>query len=130
MRSAVDAGVVDDRVHRAEPVDVAGDVARLVERGKVADDDGAAADEVVDGAASVFVSDVDDDLVPGVEQRLRGRATEAVGGARDEDSRHRRPYLRHQRLRERCPSFARDPVLAQWLEADVVCSGVEVRVHG
>ena len=66
--------------------------------------------------------------MPGVEQRLRGRATEAVGGARDEDPRHRRPYLRHQRLRERCPSFARDPVLAQWLEADVVCSGVEVRV--
>ena len=35
----VDAGVVDHRVHRAEPVDLAGDVARLVEVGKVADDD-------------------------------------------------------------------------------------------
>ena len=67
----VDAGVVDHGVHAAEAVDVAGDRARLLEVGEVADDDGGAAvDEVVDGGEPVAVADVDDDLVPVVEQRL------------------------------------------------------------
>src|ERR1041385_4387804 len=56
-----------------------------VERGKVADDDDAAGDEVVDGAAPFFVSDVDDNLVPCIEQHFSGQATEAVGRARNEE---------------------------------------------
>jgi hypothetical protein len=50
LRTAVDAGVVDHRVHPAEAVHFAGNASRLLEVGQVADDDRSAAiDEVADG---------------------------------------------------------------------------------
>ena len=71
VRSVVDAGVVDDGVHVAEPLTSSRDGARLLEVGEVADDDGGTAvDEVVDRGEPVRVADVDDDLVAVVEQRL------------------------------------------------------------
>ena len=89
LRTAVDARVVDDRIHSAEAVHLAGETARLVEVGDVADDGrGAATDEVADGLEPVAIAGVDDDLVPVVEQGLRGCSSEAVCGAGDEDACH------------------------------------------
>ena len=51
-------------------------------------DDGRSApvQEVADGREPVAVASVDDDLVPVVEQRLRGRSSETVCGTGDEDA--------------------------------------------
>jgi hypothetical protein len=59
---------VDHRVHAAEAVHVAGDTARLLEVGQVADDGrSAVVHEVADGREPFAVADLDDDLVPVVE---------------------------------------------------------------
>ena len=89
MPAGVDAGVVDHRVHPPEAVHLAGDAARLLEVGQVPDDGrSASVQEVADGCEPVAVASVDDDLVPLVEQRLRGRPSETVRGAGDEDACH------------------------------------------
>src|SRR5206468_1959510 len=89
VRPGVDGGVVDDSIDGAEAVDAARDGARFFAAGEVADDNcRAEVDEVVDRCEPVGVADVDDELVAGVEQRLRGEATETIGGAGDEDARH------------------------------------------
>jgi hypothetical protein len=84
LRPGVDAGVVDHRVHVAQAVDGARDTAGLPEVGQVTDDDGRA--EVADGFEPVAVAHVHDHLVPLGDQRLCGRASEAVCGAADEDA--------------------------------------------
>src|SRR5918993_3930595 len=85
----VDADVVDYRVHPAQAVHVAGETARLLEVGEVPDDGRSApVQEVADGREPVAVASMDDDLVPVVEQRLRGRSSETVCGAGDEDACH------------------------------------------
>ena len=72
-----------------EAVDLVGDVAGLLEVGQVPDDGrGAAVQEVVHGREAIRVASVDDDLVALVEERLRGRPSEAVRGAGDEDACH------------------------------------------
>jgi hypothetical protein len=82
-------GVVDYRIHLSETVHLIGDTACLVQVGQVADDDpGAAVQQVVHGREPIPVASVDDDLVPLVEERLRGRPSEAVRGAGDEDACH------------------------------------------
>ena len=87
LRPTNDAGVVDHRVHPPEAVDLAGDVARLLGVGQVPDDGRSApVQEVAHGREPVPVAGVDDDLVPLLEQRLRGRPSETVCGAGDEDA--------------------------------------------
>jgi hypothetical protein len=87
VRPGNDAGVVDDRVHRPEAVHLVGDTARLLGVGEVPDDGhGAAVQEVAHGREPVPVASVDDDLVPLLEQRLRGRPSQTVCGAGDEDA--------------------------------------------
>lgn len=63
-----------------------GDVAHLLEVGKVADDDLRL--ESADGVGSFVAPDVDDDLVPAGEKRLGRQPPETVGGAGDEDARY------------------------------------------
>jgi N-methylhydantoinase A/oxoprolinase/acetone carboxylase beta subunit len=76
-------------VQPAQAVHVAGETARLLEVGEVPDDGRSApVQEVADGREPVAVASVDDDLVPVVEQRLRGRSSETVCGAGDEDACH------------------------------------------
>jgi hypothetical protein len=78
---------VDHCIHPAEAVHVACDVARLLHVCEVADDDvGAALDEVADDFEPVVVANMDDDLMSVGEERLRRRASEAVGRAGDEDA--------------------------------------------
>jgi hypothetical protein len=80
---------VDHGVHATEAIHVAGDIARLLGVGQVADDDRSVAlHEVTDSIKPVAAADVDDDLMPVVEQRLRRHASEAVCGAGDEDACH------------------------------------------
>jgi hypothetical protein len=89
VRAGVDAGVVDDRVHPAEAVHVAGETGRLLEVGEVADDGRSApVQEVAHGREPAAVASVDDDLVPVVEQRVGSRPSETVCGAGDEDACH------------------------------------------
>jgi hypothetical protein len=89
MRPADDAGVVDHRVHRPDAVHLVGDVACLVEVGQVSDDGlGAAVQQVAHGREAIRAASVDDDFVAVLDQRLRGRPSEAVGGAGDEDACH------------------------------------------
>ena len=77
------------RIHPAQAIHVVSDAALLRDVGQVADDGcGAPVDEVADRFKSSAVASVDDDLVPLVEQRLRGRPSEAVCGAGDEDTRY------------------------------------------
>jgi hypothetical protein len=72
LRAGVDAGVVDDRVHAAQGVDVAGNAADLLEVGQVADDDRSpAVDEVAGSIKPVAVANVDEDVVAVGEQCLR-----------------------------------------------------------
>jgi hypothetical protein len=86
LRSGVNAGVVDHSVHPAEAVHVAGDMARLLDVGEIADDNRrAAVQEVADGRQPTAVADVDDDPVPIPQQRLRGQPSETVCGTGDED---------------------------------------------
>ena len=62
-------------------------LARLLGVGQVPDDGRSApVQEVAHGREPVPVAGVDDDLVALLEQRLRGRPSEAVGGAGDEDA--------------------------------------------
>jgi hypothetical protein len=66
-------------VQPAQAVHVAGETARLLEVGEVPDDGRTApVQEVADGREPVAVASVDDDLVPVVEQRLRGRGAMLV----------------------------------------------------
>jgi len=78
---------VDHRVHPAEPVDLLGDVPRLVEVGQVSDDrHGPVIDEIAKSGETVLAARVHHELVTAVEQGLRGRSTEAIGGTGDEDA--------------------------------------------
>jgi hypothetical protein len=83
----IDARVVDHRVHLPEAVHLVGDAACLLEVGQVPDDGrGALVLEVAHGREPVLIPSVDDDLVPLFEQRLRGRPSETVCRAGDEDA--------------------------------------------
>jgi hypothetical protein len=87
VRPGIDAGVVDHRVHLPEALHLAGDVARLLGVGQVPDDGRSApVQEVAHGREPLLVPSVDDHLVPLLEQRLRGRPSETVRGAGDEDA--------------------------------------------
>jgi hypothetical protein len=78
---------VDDRVHGGQPVDLLRDAVRLVQVRQVPDHErGSTVDEIDDGGEAVLAARVDHDRVPAVEQVLRGRPTEATGGAGHEDA--------------------------------------------
>jgi hypothetical protein len=78
---------VDHRIHPPEAVHLASDVARLLGVGQVPDNGRSApVQELAHGREPVPVAGVDDDLVPLLEQRLRGRPSETVCGAGDEDA--------------------------------------------
>ena len=71
---------MDHGVHPAQPVDLFGDVAGLVEVGQVSDDGHSpAVEQLTDSGKSLPAAGVDHDLVPAVEQGPGGRSTEAVG---------------------------------------------------
>ena len=95
MWPADDTGVVDHRVHRPEPVHLPGDASCLLQVGQVPDDRfRAAVQQVAHGGEAIGVAGVDDDLVSVLEQRLRSRPPEAVGGAGDEDTCHETSWRR------------------------------------
>jgi hypothetical protein len=67
--------------------DLLRDAACLVQVRQVPDHErGSTVDEVDDGGEAVLAARVDHDRVPAVEQDLRGRPTEATGGAGHEDA--------------------------------------------
>jgi hypothetical protein len=89
VRPADDAGVVDHRVHPPEAVHLAGDAACLLDVGQIPDDGrGATVQEVAHGREAFRAASVDDDLMAVVQECLRGRQSEAVRGAGDEDACH------------------------------------------
>ena len=92
---AVDAGVVDDGVHPAEPIDLISQCPGLLGAGEIADDQGrAAVDQVGQRGRAVAVAGVDDDLVPVVEQGGGGGSAEPLGGTGDQDASHEGPFVR------------------------------------
>ena len=77
---------MDHRVHLPEAVHLASHAACLLEIGQVPDDGHSApVQEVAHGREPIPVSSVDYNLVPLFEQRLRGRPSETVCRAGDED---------------------------------------------
>jgi hypothetical protein len=85
--AAEDAGVVDDRVHASETVHLIGNAVCLLAVGQVPDSGRAAVQEVACGHAPPCVASVDDDLMTVVLECTRGRSSEAVRGAGDQDAR-------------------------------------------
>jgi hypothetical protein len=78
---------VDHGVHRSEAVHSVGNAACLFDVGEVPDDGpGPPILEITQGGEPIRVASVDDDLVSIVEQRLCGRPSQTICGARDKDA--------------------------------------------
>src|SRR6185369_8443196 len=86
---AEDAGIVDDRMHTPDLVDLIGEAARLRGAREVADDDaGGARSEILQRRGPFLRAGVKDDLVPRIDERGGGIASEPVRGTGDEDAAH------------------------------------------
>ena len=85
----IDPGVVDDRIHPAEPVHLVGDALGLPLVRQVADHHhGAPVHQVLNRVEPLTATHMEHDPVAVGEQRCGCRLAQPVGRARDEDSRH------------------------------------------
>jgi hypothetical protein len=84
-----DAGIVDDSVHPADLVHLAGEFPGLGCAGQVADDHSRRVrGEVVERRRPLAAAGVQDDVMAFTDEGTGGGAAEPVGGAGDEDTRH------------------------------------------
>jgi len=84
-----DAGVVDDSVHPADLVHLAGQVPGLGRAGQVAGDDSRGVrGEVAERRRPLAAAGVQDDVLAFTDEGTGGGAAESVGGAGDEDTGH------------------------------------------
>jgi hypothetical protein len=91
-RAAVHTGVVNDRVHPAKLIHLLCHAADLFRIGQVADHSrSASVGQLTDRCQPTAATCVHHHLVSRAEQRVRGRSSQTVSGAGDEDPHHPSP---------------------------------------
>ena len=91
-RHGVDAGIVDDRIHPADGIDLIRDRPGLDRTAEVADHDTSRARrEIRERCGALLRAGMENDPVPLPDQGLRRRAAEPIRAAGDEDESHANP---------------------------------------
>ena len=87
MWTRVNTRVMNDCIHLPDLIDLAGEVSRLHEVGKIRDcREGSVIDKVLHGGQPSLGANMDNDLVPVSEQRFSRSMSKPVSGAGDEDT--------------------------------------------